>query len=108
MVDMTTEEKLELADREFRRILNDTPHVLYKHLNKGDIVIDIVTPQKVTMVCKKYVRLSGGTKLWKYWTYSTVNLISAQDADFIKANWEAYRIWLLHGLEGLRKAVNHE
>ena len=93
----------EALDTDFRRIYfaNSTP---VKDMLPGDYFIALVWPDRVKRVSAKGQLHGVSGDIIDDWR--AVTRITETQARFILQYGDAYRVWLIHGIEGLRKAMH--
>ena len=101
---MSIEAQVEQVVAEFDRILWKTPQVLLRDLRVGDYVIHLVSPARVTKVTSAHVETTID-KYPLYWTHQRVSRITEDDARYVVANWEAWSVWMIAGVEGVLKCA---
>lgn len=98
---MATVPSNEEFERRFRSVYfsNFTPVL---DLSPGDYFIALVAPDRVRSTSKTKHTMTGASGD-KFFSYQAVTKITEDDARFILEWWQAYRVWLIHGLDGLNR-----
>jgi hypothetical protein len=102
MTDLETQ--VEAMCAEFERIMWDTPQVLLHDLKVGDYVLYLVSFSRVTKITKTHVETTQD-KHPLYWTHQTMGRITEADARYVATNWDAWRVWVIAGKEGMLKCA---
>lgn len=87
-------------DCKFSRI-HRAPYADFGRLRVGDYVQYIIGFERVTRVSDGVATTTSGR--YSAAARDVLLLLTRDDAQYMYSNWDAYRVWLIEGVDGLRK-----